>query len=463
MLFKALPLARRRAWPLLALGFAVLVLPSAARAQLISPNAGVVISPEGVLRKQVYVDETGQLQRERIAHAKATQSAEVTRKSPLRKVSLNRLEKAIQAQLAQDRQPTDEMKYLAGLTGIQFVFYYPETRDVVIAGPAEGWVTDLSGRVVGLHTEQPIIELQDLVAALRAYPPGKSGGPVIGCSIDPTQEGLARMQEFLRSFGTYATPADTQTIVNGLRTSLGLQQIRIMGVPADTHFAQVMVEADYRMKLIGIGLEPPPVKMVTFIDRADGSIARNALIRWYFIPDYNCVRVSGDWLGMELVGEGIKLVGEDEMVAVDGQRRQAATSGNRASDAFTTSFTQKYPLIAAKSPVYAQLRNLIDVAVAAAFIQQQDYYGQADWNAATLLSEDKLPIRTYTVPVQVDTVVASVWKGNRLLTPVAGGVTIHADRALLPDNLLDDKDGKVQKAHAQLDLGKLAPNQWWWD
>jgi hypothetical protein len=31
-----------------------------------------------------------------------------------------------------------------------------------------------------------------------------------------------------------------------------------------------------------------------------------------------------------------------------------------------------------ENPVYGQLRNLIDLAVAAAFIQKQDYCGQVD-------------------------------------------------------------------------------------
>ena len=52
-----------------------------------------------------------------------------------------------------------------------------------------------------------------------------------------------------------------------------------------------MVEADYRMKLIGIGLEKPPVRLVSYVDRAKPSdVGRNALQRWFFVPDYQCVR-----------------------------------------------------------------------------------------------------------------------------------------------------------------------------
>jgi len=217
------------------------------------------------------------------------------------------------------------------------------------------------------------------------------------------------------------------------------------------------------MKLIGIGLEPPQIRMTTFIDKADPSTVRNALFRWYFVPDYKCVRVSEDAQAMELVGEGVKLVDEKEVVLDNGKRAIAAGEVNRASLLFTNAFTQKYAELAAKKPVYAQLRNLIDMVVASAYIQQQDYYGKADWQMPTFMSEEKFPIETYRAPVQVDTVVTSVWKGNRLLTPVAGGVTIQPRMALSTENQLDDEKGLTAKAKAATTLDGLKAGQWWWD
>ena len=37
------------------------------------------------------------------------------------------------------------MQFLAGLTRVRYVFYYPETKDIVLAGPAEGWAADAAG------------------------------------------------------------------------------------------------------------------------------------------------------------------------------------------------------------------------------------------------------------------------------------------------------------------------------
>ncbi len=425
----------------------------------IGTQAGVVVDAQGVLQKTVFSDPGGQLLRERVAAAKASLKPELAYFSKLRKISLNRLEDAIrQRQIV----PTDEMRYLAGLLRVQYVFYYPDSKDIVIAGPAEGWVTNPAGRVVGITSGRPVIQLQDLVVALRAFPPEGRGTQLIGCSIDPTTEGLAAMQRFLRSIGSRATPGQTQYIVGGLRTSLGLQTVSINGVSPKTHFAQVLVEADYRMKLIGIGLEKPPVKLVSFVDRASPSqVARNALQRWFFMPDYNCVRASKDGLAMELVGDGVKLVGEDEMVTSGGQRK-AASRSSRASQAFVASFTKKYSELADRSPVYAELRNLIDLAVVAAFIQQEDYYGRSGWKMEVLGDEQAFSVETYTAPTQVASAATARGKGNRLMTPSGGGVDIRAAEALEEPNLLPDENGRVATLRKEVKLD-LAKGQWWWD
>ena len=54
-------------------------------------------------------------------------------------VSLPRLEKQVQLLLAAGRQPTEDMQVLAGLQRIQYVFVYPESGDLVLAGPAGDW------------------------------------------------------------------------------------------------------------------------------------------------------------------------------------------------------------------------------------------------------------------------------------------------------------------------------------
>jgi hypothetical protein len=445
-------------------------LPSVGFSQISQQGqAGVIVDANGVLTMAYYNDDGGQLTRQRMVAAKAALDPDVARKSKLRMVSLTRLEKA----MADGRNLTSEMRYLAGLTRIQYVFFYPDSGDVVLAGPAEGWYSDLSGRVVGLSTGLPVLELQDLVVALRAYSPGGDSKRAIGCSIDPTKEGLSRLQQFLNSAkGGFSSQAEAEAqapaIVEGIRESLGMQQVRFMGVPATTHFAQVMLEADYRMKLIGIGdpshdFSKGRLALKSFAQIADAAaISHKALNRWWFMPEYQCVRLSEDRLAIELVGQGVKLVGEDEVVGADGQRARTGSTGG-ASHKFTLGFTKKYAQLAQFVPVYAQLRNLIDMAVVAAHIQKQDYYNKAGWDLPVFGDEQQFPVETYQTPTQVESAVTSFMKQNRLVTPVGGGVRIEAELALESTNLLPDEDSAVEKARSQTQLDHLEDGQWWWD
>ena len=436
---------------------------AASQAQAQVAPAGVRIDASGVLSMRLFPDTTGQLARQRINEMRAELNPDVARPSKLRKISLTRLEAVIAERLAKGGGLTDDMRNLVGLTRLQYIFFYPDTNDIVIAGPAEGYGADVSGRIIGLHTGRAVLLLEDLITALRSFPPDGDATPVISCSIDPTAEGLARMRQFLANISGRIRPSDDQRIANGLRESLGLQRVTLEGVPATSHFAQVLVEADYRMKLIGIGLEKSPVKISTYVQKArPGDVARNALQRWYFIPNYESVRVSDDELAMELVGEGVKLIGEQELVANDGGRLRARFI-DRASQAFVGSFTDKYPEMARKSPVFAQLRNIIDMSIAAAFLQQYDYYGKADWQLLVFGSETALPVELYSVPTHVASAVNVIWKGNTLMTPIGGGVNIQPTQALARGNLLEDIKGDVDAAHRAIDVNSLPADRWWWD
>lgn len=428
------------------------------------PGSGVIVDADGVLRRQAVQDPTGQLTRARIQGAMAGLEGNLAEISKLRKVSLTRLERIVADKIAAGSGPDNVMQNLAGLTRIEYVFCYPETGDIVIAGPAEPWAEDLAGRMRGIATGRPVLELQDLVTALRAFPPQtNNNSPVLYCSIDPTAEGLQRMQDFLRQFGRQATPNHTQYIVEQLQQTMGRQVITVGGIPATTHFAQVMVEADYRMKLIGINLERPPVRLTSYVDRANpAAISRNALERWYFVPDYECVRVADDSMAMQIVGEGVKLVGEAEVITQQGGRKVSG-GVNRASKHFTAAFTKVYPELAEKSPVYAQLRNCIDLAVAAAFIQQHDLYSQVGWTMELFASEQQYPVETFNAPEKVATAVNAIWKGRTLMTPIGGGVHLEPTKALESGNLLQDENGEVATERGAQDLSKLADDQWWWD
>lgn len=428
-------------------------------------TGGIEISTDGVLSLRTVQGNTQLLNRQRFAAAQASINKDLQRPSVLRKISLNRLEKEVAKLLASGKQIPADMQFLAGMTRITNVFFYPETKDIVIAGPAEGYFINANNHVVGMKSGHSTLQLQDLIVALRAFNPDGKKTSVISCSIDPTQEGLIRFRDTYTNIARSGKfrPGMENQVVRMYQQSLGMQKISINGVSTKTHFARVLVEADYEMKLIGIGLKRPAVKITSFIEKATPtSVAKSSLQRWFFQPNYDCVNVNEDETAMQLVGNGVKLVGEDESVTAKGDRKR--TGGmNKASRAFCGSFTKMYSKLAERSPLWGELRNLIDMSVTAAFIQEMDFYAKSGWDLGVLGDESKFPVETLEAPTQVAPVANAVWKGNYFMSPIAGGVNIQPRIALNSDQMKVDEKGEIDKLKKEIKLDNLAEGQWWWD
>ena len=426
-------------------------------------TGGVEIDANGVLSSRALFGGNRALDQQRAEAAHASMNKDLREKSNIRWISLTRMEREAERLLAAGQPIPAEMKYLAGLNRITHVFYFPETKDIVIGGPAEGFFVNSQNRVVGLQSGQATLHLQDLIVALRAFSPNGDQARIISCSIDPTQEGLQRMKEAYAQVQHQFQPGDAQGVVNLFQNALGMQTVTIKGISPNTHFARTMVDADYHMKLIGIGLEQPPVRITSFIEKATPtSVAKSSLQRWFFQPDYDCIAVSQDEQGMEMIGGGVQLVGEDESIANDGSRK--GTGGmNRASKTFCSSFTKMYNALSQEAPLYAELRNCIDMSIVAAFIQEMDFYGQAEWKMATFGDEAKMPVEIYDAPRHVAPAINAVWKGRYFMTPIGGGVSIRPREALTADRMKVDEQGKITELKKTVTLANLAENQWWWD
>ena len=210
---------------------------------------GVSIDTDGVL-KNARADDLGvlsKLRQQSLEKIPAALHAAVE----LRKISLRRLEAALEECAQNKKRIPDALQYLAGLQSIRYLFVYPEQKDIVLVGPGEGWKVDAKGNVVGLVTGRPVMLLDDLLVALRTAQAAARGG--ITCSIDPTPEGLARIKSPVRG-------SDPLLVARDLESALGMQRISVEGVPATSHFARVLVAADYRMKRIAMNFDPSPVR-----------------------------------------------------------------------------------------------------------------------------------------------------------------------------------------------------------
>lgn len=442
-----------------ALAIAAFAVPQSVLAQgNNNASGGIVVDADGVLKNRTVADPTGRLNRQRAAEAVAKLNKDVAQSSDLRKVSLRRLQAELKRLQENGEAVPSDLRHLAGLTSITHVFCYPESGDIVVAGPAEGYFEDVNGHVRGIRSGEATLLLDDLVAALRAFPADGNSANLVGCSIDPTPAGLARMQEYVAR--VQAQGASANQIAQGVRDSLGMQTVRVDGVAPETHMARVLVEADYRMKLMGLGLER--AKGVTaYVDKIRGG-SSNGITRWFFAPNYDCVRVSKDDLAMTLEGSAVQLLTESEMMDAAGNR-EVTQKGNVASIAFCRSFTKNFEDVALQSPVFGELANVMDLTIAAAFIREKDYYGLSGLSLDLLGDEDQFAIETQEPIKRTESVVTAVIRGGRLITPVSGGVSIHARRAVEDNVVKIDESGAAEQLRNDISVENLEPNQWWWD
>ncbi len=184
--------------------------------------------------------------------------------------------------------------------------------------------------------------------------------------------------------------------------------------------------------------------------------------RWYFMADYSGVKVSPDSNVLKLEGRGVKLVGEDERVDRTGKRIKTNKPGDPASQAFTREFTEKFEKLADVTPVFYDMRNLFDLSVCAAFIQEQTFCQKAEWDLGCFGDESRLRVEIASAPLQVETAVNAIWRGSRLMTPIGGGVHISARK--IANGESTEADANLAQAQTQASAPTtLTPDQWWWD
>jgi hypothetical protein len=391
-----------------------------AQAQFVQQQVGgVSIDARGVVTK-VRVDEFNELKRHR---EQAFQPVPGDLKAAaLRKVSLRQLEAAITEHRDHGTPISDEMRYLAGLQRIQYVFVYPQHNDIVLAGPGEGWKLNASGDVVGLSTQRPVMLLDDLLVALRAIENTHQSG--ITCSIDPTREGLSRLQGLFKK--THSVGDDPNPLLTAIEQTLGPQTITVTGVPEASHFARVLLAADYRMKRLAMALEEPPIAgLPSFLQmlKASGKSARPMLPRWWLEPKYDSMLVDAEGLAWELRGSGVQALTEDEVLGAAGQRQRTGQA-NPLAKKWADNMTAHYDELSAKDTIFGQLRNCMDLAVVAALISQEHLTEKCGWSMPLLMNPD-LPVESYNAPRQVDTQASAVQKGTNWVISASGGVQFN--------------------------------------
>ena len=427
---------------------------------------GVYVDALGVVQPIVDKDAGNRLNQLRQAVRHATASGHVRESSPLRKISLPRLEREIQLRRAAGLPLDEEMQVLAGLQRIRYVFVYPETGDIVLAGPAGDWMLDRENRLVGANSGRPVVQLDDFVVIARHIFSSRDGQ--FGCSIDPTEEGLARAKAF-------AEESSKKPLKEGqrgkwlaeLRSQLGRQKINVFGIDPHSRVASAIVEADYRMKLVGIGLEEGTIDVPSYLDMIKPASAKGGrpidVMRWWFTVNYDAVATNADRDVFELRGQGVKVLSESELLTATGQQVHTGAS-DPLNAQFAHNFTKHFEALARKYPVYADLQNIFDLALTASLLKSEGLADRVGWHMLEFRDPNKYIVVRGAAPGEVDTVLNHrVVNRVNILAAISGGVNVNCRSLVSPDAIASDRKGQLASEQKRASPDKLPASAWWWD
>ncbi len=415
---------------------------------------GVTVNANNVLESAPAKISNLDLQR-LMASVVSDHQAELQTTTPMRKVSLRGLYEAAE-QAARDNKPLPaEVAFMAGLQRIEFVFVSPDHKDIILAGPAEGWKVDDAGNVVGITTGCPVMRLEDFLVALRTVDNARQDLG-ISCSINPTAEGAAALSKALSQMKAEDFSPDA---VRHIEETGGPQIITFTGLPTGSRFAQVLVAADYKMKRLSMGFENAPIDgMPSYLEiakRKDSARASTSP-RFWMECNYLPLARSEDGLTWQLRGTGVKAMVEDGRIAADGQR-VATGKANAMAEKWAETMTEKFDALAQKEPAFRELRNLMDMAVVAALISKESLLERSGLEIPLFVDATQLPTPVYNTPKTVPTQCSFVRLTGSMLVTASGGVQVDSWSVVEQTEIVNDL-ATTRSAALQ-----SSAKQFWWN
>ena len=426
---------------------------------------GVQVAPNGLLQQLTNQEQQGVLASLGMHARKADLNADVARSSDLRLVSLTRLERAVAQRLADGEPVPETMAQLAGLSQIRYVMIDPVSHDIVIGGPAEGWQYNVQGQSVGSRSGRPTLHLDDLVTVLRTFVRGEQN---FGCSINTRDAGVRALTDFVQQSQAHG-PLNSSSVRNWviqLQQKLGRQDIVIWGVPADSRVARVIVEADYRMKLIGIARLKAGKEIPSYFDLlasapSKGNQTMDAL-RWWLTMKYDAVSHSADKTVFEIQGSSVLCQSENQFLTAEGKHVSTGAS-EPTNRAFAENFTAHYNTLAARDLVFADMHNIFDLALVAALIQHEKLTEKSGWDLGVFAPGGDYVTARYAVPKEIESVVNHrVYGGKDIVVQVAGGVQGDV-MSVVTDDKKTPESPRLGSMAQTAKPPELPVGRWWWD
>lgn len=393
---------------------AVLVL-TAALGRPAAPQAAGAYDPQGV-----YLDAQGVLRSRttdpdpRLAELRKNAKSHA-KDGKLLYVSLPRLFAEARRLVESGKPLPDSVRYLGGMTKLQYVFVLPDAKDLVVAGPAEPFDPQPAFRPLGKASGRPVLHLDDLVTALRAFGPGKKPDR-LGCDIDITREIQERLAHKAKAVGPAAQVVGFRKTCDQIAEAGGPQPVKYYGLDPETRFAFVCVEADYRLKQLALGLLPPPVPKVESYKSL--LLKPEPSHRFSLESSYEALLAAPDGNAFELRGPSLRVNG-----GLLGNPESKPEDMSPAGRRFVQLCNENFDGLVRHLLSWADLCNLGDLSVLGALVAEDRLAEKAGWDLAWVLDPKGFPVARMKAPGSAATLCNVVVSGTSAIF-VTGGVWI---------------------------------------
>ncbi len=248
---------------------------------------------------------------------------------------------------------------------------------------------------------------------------------------------------------------------------MGLQDIEVLGLDPRTRAARIIVEADYRMKLVGLGLEKGVPGVQSYLAsiklRPGESPPAMTVLRWWFVLNYDAVRASRDRTAYEICGQGVKVESENERLTAEGKRIHTGQS-DELTRKFARSFTENFQALCDKYPIYGELRNVCDVALVASLVREEDLAGKVGWHMTCFGKPEAYRVELGPSPKTVQSVANyRVVNQKTIIAGVSGGVRVDPQRLVTQQAVQIDGGQQLSGKRKAVVSRPVARDAWWWD
>ena len=209
---------------------------------------------------------------------------------------------------------------------------------------------------------------------------------------------------------------------------MGKQDIEVYGLDPRTRAARVMVEADYRMKLVGMGLEEGVPGVISYLNSSSSRPARHRR-RWACSAGGSRSTTTPSVLprppGLRHPRPGRE--GRKRKRAPLRRRRAGSHRRvRRPEPPVRPQFHRAFRRPLRKYPIYGELRNLCDLALAAALVREEGLADKVGWHLTCFGDPQAYTVELGEAPKEVETVVnCRVVSRRTILAGVSGGVRVH--------------------------------------